>query len=92
MARALTTSFATATAARWPSSRLSASPSIPPMLPSRPRTTPRQLNVPYVFLTNGKEIRFWEWRSEAYPHPVKTFFKQDDLERRVATPRFGATR
>jgi len=45
----------------------------------------RQLNVPYVFLTNGQEIRFWDWQREAYPHPVKTFFKQDDLERRAAT-------
>jgi type I restriction enzyme R subunit len=45
----------------------------------------RQLNVPYVFLANGQEIRFWEWQREAYPRPVKTFFKQDDLERRAAT-------
>lgn len=37
----------------------------------------RQLNVPYIFLTNGQEIRFWEWQREAFPHPVKTFFKQD---------------
>lgn len=45
----------------------------------------RQLNVPYVFLANGQEIRFWEWQREAYPRPIKTFFKQDDLERRAAT-------
>jgi hypothetical protein len=45
----------------------------------------RQLNIPYIFLTNGNEVRFWEWQSAAYPHPVKTFFKQDDLERRFAT-------
>ncbi|MBU1236066.1 MAG: DEAD/DEAH box helicase family protein [Gammaproteobacteria bacterium] len=45
----------------------------------------RQMGVPYVFLTNGQEVLFWEWESEAYPHPVKTFFKQDDLERRYAT-------
>jgi type I restriction enzyme R subunit len=45
----------------------------------------RQLGVPYVFLANGAEVRFWEWESEAFPHPVKTFFKQDDLERRFAT-------
>ena len=45
----------------------------------------RQLNVPYVFLANGQEIRFWDWQREAYPRPVKTFFKQDDLERRAAT-------
>ena len=45
----------------------------------------RQLGVPYVFLANGKEILFWEWESAAYPRPVKTFFKQTDLERRFAT-------
>jgi len=45
----------------------------------------RHLNVPYVFLTNGSEVLFWDWQREAFPHPVKTFFKQDDLERRFAT-------
>lgn len=49
------------------------------------RNYARQLNVPYIFLANGQEIRFWEWQREAYPRPVKTFFKQDDLERRAAT-------
>lgn len=45
----------------------------------------QQLGVPYVFLSNGNQVLFWEWQREAYPRPVKTFFKQDDLERRVAT-------
>lgn len=45
----------------------------------------QHLGVPYVFLTNGVEVLFWEWQREAFPHPVKTFFKQDDLERRFAT-------
>jgi type I restriction enzyme, R subunit len=45
----------------------------------------RQLNVPYIFLANGQEILFWEWEREAYSRPVKTFFKQADLERRFAT-------
>jgi type I restriction enzyme R subunit len=49
------------------------------------RNYARQLNVPYVFLANGQEVRFWEWQREAFPRPVKTFFKQDDLERRAAT-------
>jgi len=26
----------------------------------------RQLKVPYIFLANGNEIRFWEWQHEAY--------------------------
>lgn len=41
--------------------------------------------VPFIFLANGQEIRFWDWQHEAHPHPVKTFFGQDDLERRVAS-------
>jgi type I restriction enzyme R subunit len=45
----------------------------------------QQLNAPYVFLTNGAEVLFWEWERDAYPHRVKTFFKQDDLERRFAS-------
>lgn len=45
----------------------------------------KQTQVPYIFLSNGKEIRFWDWQHEAHPHPVKTFFSQDDLERRVAS-------
>ena len=45
----------------------------------------RQLKVPYVFLANGDEIRFWEWQREAFPRAVKTFFSQGDLERRAAT-------
>ncbi|MBI5890198.1 MAG: DEAD/DEAH box helicase family protein [Nitrosomonadales bacterium] len=49
------------------------------------RSYAKQLNVPYIFLTNGNEVRFWEWQSAAFPHPVKTFFKQSDLERRFAT-------
>ncbi|MCA3069433.1 MAG: DEAD/DEAH box helicase family protein [Rhodocyclaceae bacterium] len=44
-----------------------------------------QLGVPYAFLSNGDEVLFWEWEREAYPRPVKTIFKQDDLERRIAT-------
>jgi len=45
----------------------------------------QQLDIPYVFLTNGSEILFWDYQREAFPHPVKTFFKQDDLERRYAS-------
>jgi type I restriction enzyme, R subunit len=45
----------------------------------------KQLGAPYIFLSNGKEVRFWEWEREAFDRPVKTFFKQDDLERRMAT-------
>ena len=40
--------------------------------------------MPFVFLANGEEMRFWDWQREAHPRPVKTFFKQDDLERRIA--------
>jgi len=46
----------------------------------------QQLGVPYAFLCNGRELLFWEWRREAYPRALKTFFRQDDLERRVPVP------
>lgn len=49
------------------------------------RAYAQQLNVPFVFLSNGEEIRFWEWQREAFPRTVKTFFSQSDLERRAAT-------
>ena len=45
----------------------------------------QHLGVPYVFLSNGAEVRFWDWQREAFPRPIKTFFKQDDLERRAAS-------
>jgi len=42
-------------------------------------------NVPYIFLANSKEILFWDFQNEAYPHDVDGFFKQTDLERRIAS-------
>ena len=45
----------------------------------------QQLGVPFVFLANGDQVQFWEWQREAFPHAVKTVFRQDDLERRAAT-------
>lgn len=44
-----------------------------------------QLKVPFIFLSNGEEVRFWDWKSEAHPRAVKTFFGPEDLERRFAT-------
>jgi type I restriction enzyme R subunit len=44
-----------------------------------------QLKVPFVFLSNGDEVRFWDWELEAHPRQVKTFFGPEDLERRFAT-------
>lgn len=43
-----------------------------------------QLNVPLVFLANGREIWVWDHEREAHPRIVKTFFAQADLERRAA--------
>lgn len=45
----------------------------------------RQLGVPYIFLSNGNEIWFWEHAREAHPRPIATFFAQEDMERRFAT-------
>lgn len=49
------------------------------------RAYAEQLKVPFVFLSNGRETRFWDYAAEAHPHPVATFFSQDNLERRAAT-------
>ena len=49
------------------------------------RAYAQQLGVPFIFLANGEEVQFWDWQQEAFPHAVKTVFKQDDLERRAAT-------
>jgi type I restriction enzyme R subunit len=35
-------------------------------------------------LANGDEILFWDYRTEAYPRKVPSFFSQVDLERRYA--------
>ncbi|MEA3275238.1 MAG: DEAD/DEAH box helicase family protein [Pseudomonadota bacterium] len=49
------------------------------------RTYAEQLHdVPNVFLANGEEILFWDYRNEAYPRKVASFFSQVDLERRYA--------
>ena len=48
------------------------------------RRNAEQANVPFVFLSNGNEILFWDWQHEAHPRPVRTFFSQADLERRAA--------
>lgn len=45
----------------------------------------RQLGVPFIFLTNGSEVWFWDHAREAHPHAVKTIFGQADIERRIAT-------
>lgn len=48
------------------------------------RHNAEQADVPFVFLANGREILFWDWRREAHPRPIRTFFSQADLERRAA--------
>lgn len=42
-------------------------------------------DVPFIFLANGREVWFWDWRNEAHPRLVSTFYAQTDLERHVAT-------
>lgn len=48
------------------------------------RHNAEQADVPFVFLANGREILFWDWRREAHPRPIRTFYSQADLERRAA--------
>ena len=49
------------------------------------RAYAEQLSVPFIFLANGEEVRFWDWQIEAHPRAVKTVFSPGDLERRFAT-------
>ncbi|SDL32138.1 Type III restriction enzyme, res subunit [Aliiruegeria lutimaris] len=45
----------------------------------------RQLGVPFVFLSNGDEVRFLDADVDAHSRAVAGVFSQDDLERRMAT-------
>lgn len=49
------------------------------------RAYAEQLGVPFVFLSNGNEILFWDYANEAHPRPLKTFLSQDHLKGRAAT-------
>lgn len=49
------------------------------------RAYAEQLGVPFIFLSNGREVWFWDYKREAHPHPVATVYAQEDLERRMAT-------
>ena len=46
-----------------------------------------QLDVPFVFLSNGEEVRFLDRETDAHAREVAGFYSQDDLERRIATRR-----
>ena len=43
-----------------------------------------QLEIPFVFLSNGDEVWFLDRDADAHARPVATFYSQEDLERRVA--------
>lgn len=52
---------------------------------SQGRAYAQLLGVPFVFLANGTEVRFWDWQNEAHPRPIATFYSQADLERQIAS-------
>ena len=43
-----------------------------------------QLGVPFVFLSNGEEVRFLDRETDAHAREIAGFYAQDDLERRIA--------
>ncbi|MBK0399822.1 DEAD/DEAH box helicase family protein [Limibaculum sp. M0105] len=45
----------------------------------------KQLGIPFVFLSNGEEIRFLDADVDAHSREIASFFSQEDLERRMAT-------
>ena len=46
-----------------------------------------QLGVPFVFLSNGEEVRFLDRETDAHARKIAGFHAQDDLERRSAARR-----
>ena len=46
-----------------------------------------QLGVPFVFLSNGEEVRFLDRETDAHARKIAGFYAQDDLERRTAAGR-----
>ena len=46
-----------------------------------------QLDVPFVFLSNGEEVRFLDREKDAHSRKIAGFYAQDDLERRTAARR-----
>ena len=42
------------------------------------------LDVPFVFLSNGEEVRFLDRDRDAHARGIATFYSQEDLERRIA--------
>ena len=43
-----------------------------------------QLDVPFVFLSNGEEVRFLDRETDAHARRIAGFHAQDDLQRRIA--------
>ena len=43
-----------------------------------------QLDVPFVFLSNGEEVWFLDREKDAHARKIAGFYAQDDLERRIA--------
>ena len=42
------------------------------------------LEVPFVFLSNGDEVRFMDREVDAHAREIATFYSQEDMERRIA--------
>ena len=42
------------------------------------------LDVPFVFLSNGEEVRFLDRDRDAHARQIAAFYSQEDLERRIA--------
>lgn len=43
-----------------------------------------QLDVPFVFPSNGEEVRFLDRETDAHARRIAGLYAQDDLERRIA--------
>ncbi len=56
----------------------------PIMAQDQGRHYAEQLDVPFVFLSNGEEVRFLDRETDAHARRIAGFHAQDDLQRRIA--------
>jgi len=59
----------------------------PGMAQGQGRHYARQLDVPFVFLSNGEKVHFQDLEVDAHAREIAGFYAQEDLERRVAARR-----
>ena len=76
----------TSAAGRWPSSRPRSTAIQPYTAKQQALPYAKQIGAPFIFLTNGELIYFWDYRNDD-ARIVNSFFSRRDLERLVRDAR-----